>query len=209
MKSETAAESALACESAELVSRIRAGDESVWRDMRDQFEPLLRRIARRCRLSPEDVDDVVQFTWLRCLEHIDQLNDPDRLRGWLAAICRRESIWRATKGRREVPLSDPDLIRLVDDGRDDADPYAEVTALDEHNRLYDAISALPERQKMVLVELLREERQSYLELSRRLGLPVGSIGPTRQRAVIRLRLDPRLAGLSSEISDDYPQARSA
>ena len=62
---------------------------------------------------------------------------------------------------------------------------------------------------MVLVELLREERQSYLELSRRLGLPVGSIGPTRQRAVIRLRLDPRLAGLSSEISDDYPQARSA
>jgi hypothetical protein len=62
---------------------------------------------------------------------------------------------------------------------------------------------------MVLVELLREERQSYLELSRRLGLPVGSIGPTRQRAVIRLRLDPRLADLSSEISDDFPQARSA
>jgi RNA polymerase sigma factor (sigma-70 family) len=209
MKSETAAESALARESAELVRRIRTGDESVWRDMRDQFEPLLRRIARRCRLSPEDVDDVVQFTWLRCLEHIDQLNDPDRLRGWLAAICRRESIWRATKGRREVPLSDPHLTRLVDDGRDDVDPYAEVSVLDERRRLYDAISALPERQKMVLVELLREERQSYLELSRRLGLPVGSIGPTRQRAVIRLRLDPRLADLSSEISDDFPQARSA
>jgi RNA polymerase sigma factor (sigma-70 family) len=209
MKSETAAESALARESAELVRRIRTGDESVWRDMRDQFEPLLRRIARRCRLSPEDVDDVVQFTWLRCLEHIDQLNDPDRLRGWLAAICRRESIWRATKGRREVPLSDLHLTRLVDDGRDDVDPYAEVSVLDERRRLYDAISALPERQKMVLVELLREERQSYLELSRRLGLPVGSIGPTRQRAVIRLRLDPRLADLSSEISDDFPQARSA
>jgi RNA polymerase sigma factor (sigma-70 family) len=209
MKSEAAAESALACEPAELVSRIRAGDESVWRDMRDQFEPLLRWIARQRRLSPEDVDDVVQVTWLRCLEHIDQLNDPDRLSGWLAAICRRECIWLATKGRREIPLNHPDLAQLIDDRHDGGDPYVKVAAHDQHNRLCHAISALPERQKMVLAELLRQEGQSYLDLSQRLGLPVGSIGPTRRRAVTRLRLDPRLAGLSSEISDHHLQARSA
>jgi RNA polymerase sigma factor (sigma-70 family) len=177
--------------------------------MSAEYEPLLRWIARQCRLSTEDTNDVVQITWLRCLEHIDQLTDPDRLTGWLAAICRRECIRLATKGRREVLLGGPDLTRLIDDGLDDGDPYVEVAARDEHNRLYRAILALPERQKMLLVELLRREGQSYLDLSQRLGLPVGSIGPTRQRAVTRLRLDPRLANLSSEISDDHLQAQSA
>jgi DNA-directed RNA polymerase specialized sigma24 family protein len=68
---------------------------------------------------------------------------------------------------------------------------------------------LPARQRTVLVELLRREDQSYLDLSRRLGLPVGSIGPTRQRAVSRLRLDPRIADLSPLTSDGYLQVRSA
>jgi RNA polymerase sigma factor (sigma-70 family) len=207
--SEAPVESMLGRKSVELVSRIRARDESVWRDMSDQYESLLRWIARQCRLSPEDTDDVIQLTWLRCLEHIGQLTDPDRLSGWLATICRRECIRLATKGRREVPLSSPDLARLIDDDRDDGDPYIKVAARDQHNRLHHAISALPERQRMLLAELLRREGQSYLDLSQRLGLPVGSIGPTRRRAVTRLRLDPRLADLSSEISDDHPQAQSA
>ena len=201
-------ESALARKSVEFVSRIRARDESVWRDLSDQYESLLRWIARRCRLSPEDIDDVVQLTWLRCLERIDQLTDPERLSGWLTTICRRECIRLATKGRREIPLSGPELARLIDNGPDD-DPYVKVAVRDQHNRLHHAISALPERQKRLLAELMRQEGQSYLDLSRRLGLPVGSIGPTRRRAVTRLRLDPRIADLSSEISDDHPQARSA
>ena len=71
---------------------------------------------------------------------------------------------------------------------------------DAHDRLSRAITALPEKQRLVLIELLKEENRSYLDLSRRLGLPVGSIGPTRQRAIARLRQDPRLAGLSLEYS---------
>jgi RNA polymerase sigma factor (sigma-70 family) len=210
MKSEAAAaESALARKSAELVSRIQAGDDSVWRDMSERYESRLRWIARQCGLSREDVDDAVQLTWLRCLEHIDQLTDPDRLGGWLATICRRECIRLATRARREVPLNGPDLARLIDDGQGDSDPYAKVAARDQHNRLYDAISALPERQRKVVVELLRQEGESYLDLSQRLGLPVGSIGPTRQRAVTRLRLDPGLAGPSSGTSDEQMEARSA
>jgi RNA polymerase sigma factor (sigma-70 family) len=193
----------------ELVSRIGAGDESVWRDMSDQYESLLRWIARQCRLPAEDTDDVVQLTWLHCLEHINQLTDPHRLGGWLATICRRECIRLATKGRREVPHSGSALARLIDGDRADGDPSVEVVVHDQNNRLYTAISVLPERQKKLLVELLRQGDQSYLDLSRRLGLPVGSIGPTRQRAVTRLRLDPRLADLSSEIAEDHPHAWSA
>lgn len=209
IESEAAAESAFARKTIELVGRIRAGDESVWREMSDRYEPLLRWTARQCRLSAENSDDVVQFTWLHCLEHINQLTDPGRLSGWLATICRRECIRLALKGRREVPLSGPDLARLMDDDSADGDPYVEVALRDQHNCLHNAILALPERQRTLVVELLRREDQSYLELSQRLGLPVGSIGPTRQRAVSRLRLDPRLADFSSKRSEDHLQTRSA
>ena len=165
--------------------------------------------SRRCGLSAEDAEDALQLTWLRCLEHIDQLTDADRLDGWLATICRRECIRLATKARREVLLSELELIRLIDGRSAERDPGAEAALRDQCNRLHRAIMALPARQRLVLVELLKREDESYLVLSRRLGLPVGSIGPTRQRAVTRLRLDPRIAGLSPEYSDGRFQARSA
>jgi len=154
----------------------------VARALVEQYEPLLRWLARWCGLSAEDGGDTVQVTWLRCLEHIDQLADAGRLNNWPVTICRRECIRLATRARREAPLDAPDLTRLIDDGHEAGDRCAETALRDQHNQLYLAIMALPGRQRTVLVELLRREDQSYLDLSRRLGLPVGSIGPTRQRA---------------------------
>ena len=144
-------------------------------------------------------------------------NDPEpprppprgRLGAWLATICRRECIRLATKRRREVAVSEPDLVHIVDDRPEDRDPCAEAARSDERDRLHRAIVALPERQKMVVVELLRREGQTYLELSDRLGVPVGSIGPTRQRAFSRLRRDCRLAGLAPGTSDRHLEVRIA
>lgn len=186
--------------SAELVGRIRNGDSSAWCELVDHYEPLLRRLARQYRLSGQDVDDAIQLTWLRCLEHIDQITHADRLRGWLATVCRRESLRLATKGRREIALGEQSVTRLVDDGQEERDPGAEMARRYAHDRLSRAIRALPQKQQLVLTELLKEESRSYLDLSRRLGLPMGSIGPTRQRAIARLRQDPRLAELSLEYS---------
>jgi DNA-directed RNA polymerase specialized sigma24 family protein len=101
------------------------------------------------------------------------------------------------------------MEQLIEDEREECDPCAEAALRDQRKRLYLAIMALPERQRTILVELLREEDQSYVALARRLSIPVGSIGPTRQRAVSRLRLDPGIADLLSEISDGHPQAQSA
>jgi RNA polymerase sigma factor (sigma-70 family) len=209
MKPETAAGSALAHNPGGLVGRIRAGDESAWRELSDQYEPLLRGLARRHGLSAEDAADVVQLTWLRCLEHIDQLADADKLRGWLITICRRECIRLATKQRREIPVSEPDMTRLIDERHPEGDPCAEAARRDERDRLSRAITTLPERQRIVLVEVLARDGESYLSLARRLGVPVGSIGPTWQRAVTRLRRDPRLADLPSEMSHRHLQISSA
>jgi RNA polymerase sigma factor (sigma-70 family) len=209
VKSDTATESALAYTREELVAGIRARNEWAWRAMTERYEPLLRWLARRYGLSAQDAEDAIQLTWLRCLEHSDQLTDADKLDGWLATICRRECIRLATKARREVLLTELEMVRLIDDTPAEGDPCAEAALRDQCARLHDAIMALPARQRMVLVELLKREEQSYLDLSRRLGLPVGSLGPTRQRAVTRLRLDPRLADVASEFSDRQLQARSA
>ena len=200
-QSQTATAPALAPDPADLVDRIRAGDESAWRELSDQYEPLLRWLGRQHGLSAEDTADVIQLTWLRCLEHIDQLAHKEKLGSWLATICRRECMRLATNGRRETPLSEPDMASLMTGQGGECDPCAEVLRGDERHRLYTAIMALPERQRMVVVEVLKREDRSYLDLSRRLGLPVGSIGPTRQRALTRLRRDPRLAGLSSATGD--------
>jgi RNA polymerase sigma factor (sigma-70 family) len=209
MKSYTAAKSAAALTPRELVDGIRARDGLAWRAVTDRYEPLLRWLAGQCGLSATDAEDVAQLTWQRCLEHIDQLADPDRLGGWLATICRRECVRLATNSRRDVLLSEADMVRLIDARSEECDPFAEAARRDQCDRLYHAIMALPERQRVILVEMLRQEDESYLDLSHRLGLPVGSIGPTRQRAVTRLRLDPRIAELSSEYSDRHFQARSA
>jgi len=200
-QSQAVTVSTTAHDSEELVDRIRARDESAWRDLSDRYEPLLRWLARQYGLSPDDAADVIQLTWLRCLEHIDQLAHKDKLGSWLATICRRECMRLATNGRREVPHSEPDMAPLMADQGQEWDPCAEVLRGDERRRLYGAIMALPERQRMVVVEVLQREDRSYLDLSHRLGLPVGSIGPTRQRAFTRLRRDPRLADLSSGTGD--------
>lgn len=197
MKPATATATLRAGCSAGFVARIRAGDDSVWGDLIDEYEPLLRCVARRHRLSAEDTADVIQLTWLRCLERIDQLVHPDRLHSWLATICRRECMLLVTRKRREAPFTDLDS-RLIADRDGERDPCAEVTRRDEHDRLNHAITALTDRQRSVLLELMEPERPSYHDLSRRLGLPVGSIGPTWQRALIRLRNDPRLADPSAE-----------
>jgi RNA polymerase sigma factor (sigma-70 family) len=209
MKSDTATGPALAYTREELVAGIRVRNEWAWRFMTERYEPLLRWLARRYGLSAQDAEDAIQLTWLRCLEHSDQLTDAGKLDGWLATICRRECIRLATKAQREVPLTEPEMGRLLDDRPAQCDPCAEAALRDQCARLRDAIMALPARQRSVLVELLKREEQSYLDLSRRLGVPVGSIGPTRQRAITRLRLDPRLADVASGISDRQHQARSA
>jgi RNA polymerase sigma factor (sigma-70 family) len=187
MKSSAAVTRASADNAAELVGRMRSGDASAWRDLVDQYEPLLRWLARNHRLSAEDADDAVQFTWFRCLEHIDQLAHPNRLRAWLITICRRQSVRLATRRWREVPLDGPEMERLIGQQAEEPDPFVEAVRRYEQDLLYSAIADLPQRQRALIIELLKQEGLSYLNLSHHLNVPVGSLGPTRQRALTRLR----------------------
>jgi RNA polymerase sigma factor (sigma-70 family) len=182
--------------SAEFVERIRTGDASAWRDLVREHEPMMRRITRQYRLTHQDADDVIQLVWQRCLEHLDQLTRTDRLWAWLNTICRRECLRQATGKRREVPLEESAVTYLIDCSREEHDPFTTAALRDDQARLSRAIAGLPDRQRLVLLELMKREGRGYVEVSRCLGLPIGSIGPTWRRALIRLSQDPGLADLN-------------
>jgi RNA polymerase sigma factor (sigma-70 family) len=172
-----------------VVRRAAAGDEDAWRHLVGRFTPVLRGIARGFRLTPADADDAIQATWSRAFAHIDRLHDAEAIPGWLAVTARRECLRMLQRQVSEV-LTD-DAMRL--DQADDSHPEAAVVRAERVTALRDAMMRLPEHQRRLLIAFIAMPGSSYQDLSAALGVPVGSIGPTRNRSLDRLRSDARLA----------------
>jgi RNA polymerase sigma factor (sigma-70 family) len=180
-----------------LVRRARDGDAEAWEQIVARHQSLLWWLARQFRLSTDDAADVVQLTWLRCLEHLEQLVEVEALGSWLSTICRRECLRLAARRGDEVLLGEVDERQRAwaapgQTSDPSVDPYEEVARLDEWARLHEAIDHLPVRARTVLRALMAGEGSGYSSVARELGVPVGSLGPTRNRALARLRTDPRL-----------------
>jgi RNA polymerase sigma factor (sigma-70 family) len=150
---------------------------------------MLRGVARGFKLCPADVDDVVQETWLAAFRHLNRLDQPAAIGGWLAVIARREAL-RVLQRRTQEDLS-PDPPELPQPPEDT--PETDVVVAEERALVRTAVRRLPERQRVLVETLIREPAPSYTEVSRSLGIPIGSIGPTRDRAIERLRRDRELA----------------
>ena len=168
-----------------LVAACVAGDQQAWHTMVEKFSPLVWVIARSHRLSPADCQDVYQLTWMRAVQQLHQLRAPDRLAGWIATTARRECLHHIQRSRRHVPVADTELL---DAPRPQAQLPDEVVVRRERNdEVLAAFQKLPARDQALLGLLMTDPPPSYAEASRMLGLPTGSIGPLRQRALARLR----------------------
>jgi RNA polymerase sigma factor (sigma-70 family) len=172
-----------------LVRCAARGDEDAWRLLVERFTPMLRGIARGFRLGGADADDLVQITWVRAFENIDRLQQPDAIAGWLAVTARRECLRILQRQTVEVLTEEAALPDLVEDR------HPEVAAIEGERAgaLRAAVRRLPRRQQQLLAAVLTMPDASYERLSRTLGMPIGSIGPTRLRSLDRLRSDHRLA----------------
>lgn len=177
-----------------LVERARAGDESAWDELIARFDQLLGSIARRYRLGAEDAADVAQTCWLRLLEHVDRLHDPRRLAGWLQTVARNECFRVLRANGRQQPLGE--TAERLQDPSPCASPE-DVTLRDDAGRgVRRAVDGLHGAGGRVLQALLDRPEASYAELSTVLHMPVGSIGPTRGRALARLRADASVLALA-------------
>jgi len=177
----------------ELVRRALAGEARAWDLIVERHQSLLWWMARQFRLGTDDAADAVQLTWLRCLEHLHQLTDTTALGSWLVTICRRECYRLVSRRSAEVLRGEWDDNQASDWFTAAApDPCDVATRHDERERLRAAIEELPARPRSVLLALLTHESEGYAQIAADLGVPVGSLGPTRNRALARLRSDPRL-----------------
>jgi RNA polymerase sigma factor (sigma-70 family) len=170
---------------AQLVRRAAAGDRWAWERLVDQYSRLIWAITRDFKLGESDAADVAQVTWLRLLEHINRIEHPDRVGSWLAATARNECL-RNLAARKKVVLA-PDEVAL--DGVAALEPEVDerLLAAERAQSVREALSSLPPRWQQMLELLMADPPASYAEISDQLGLPIGSIGPTRRRCLARLR----------------------
>jgi RNA polymerase sigma factor (sigma-70 family) len=177
----------------ELLSRASAGDQSAWNAIVDRFSSLVWATARAHRLSREDASDVAQTTWLRLVEHLDRIREPERLGAWLATTARHESLRVIRRGAREQPSDEADLFEAP------ADETLDRLLIDPERDglLWRAFARLSARCKSLLRLLMADEEPSYEEVSAALGMPVGAIGPTRGRCLEKLRNAAEIAGLEA------------
>ena len=166
----------------DLLCAARSGDRSAWEQIVKRYARLVRSIAAEFRLQESDAADVAQNTWLRLLAYGGTIRDPEKLGSWLATTARREASALLRRSRPEVASeSAGDGVAAGDPSPEDVVVAAEMAAAVRR-----ATGELSDRQRLLVNALFYQPPISYDEVSRRTGLPVGSIGPTRIRTLKRL-----------------------
>jgi RNA polymerase sigma factor (sigma-70 family) len=175
-----------------LVAAARRGEQAAWDAIVDRYAPLVWSACGRYGIAGADIDDVAANVWLRLVERLATIRDPGALPGWLATTTRNECLRLLNAQRRQVPTENEEL------------PDAQVPASDEwlltqerHIALRAAFATLSERCVALLTLLFGEPPTPYTEISQRLGIPVGGIGPNRLRCLESLRAHPLIAALDA------------
>lgn len=175
----------------ELVRACRAGQQAAWSTLVRRYQRLVYTVPRRSGLPDELAADVFQTAFQRLFEHLDRLDDGSRVRAWLVTTAKRETLRLLAERQR--------IVEPAGDGDDGDDPLASVpdpaplqdeqlAELQELHRVRAAVDRLdPRARQFVELLFLEEEPLPYAEIARRLGIPEGSIGPTRVRCLAKLR----------------------
>src|SRR4051794_2438416 len=185
----------MAADVAALLDAARRGEQAAWDALVADYNNLVWSIARSFRLDSADAHDAVQMTWLRLVENLNRIADPDRLAGWLATTARRECLQLLRRSGRERPAGEDALSDVADPGA----PVDAALLTDERDgALWRAFRLLGERCQRLLRVLMASPPPSYQDVSVALGMAVGTIGPARQRCLDQLRrrimADDSLAG---------------
>jgi RNA polymerase sigma factor (sigma-70 family) len=179
---------------ARLVARAADGDQIAWNALVAKYGPTVWATTRAHRLSAADAADVFQTSWMRLVESLDRIQDPTRVGAWLATTARHECLQVIRCAARLIPSSDE-----LPDPTNAAPPPIERLINEQDAAAVDAaLKRLRPRDSSLLRMLAAEPAPSYKEIGLTLGMPVGSIGPTRERALTRLRREAGRSGLTAQ-----------
>jgi RNA polymerase sigma factor (sigma-70 family) len=166
----------------QLVRDAQRGDHCAWDALVARYGGMVWAVARAHRLNDADAADASQATWLKLFEHIGDLKDPSAVGGWLGTTARRECLRILRRAGRVDPLAESPVA--ADDGQE---LDARLLVSERDAVLWRAFEALGSRDQALLRMLAADPAPSYEEIGAALGMPIGSIGPTRARALTRLR----------------------
>lgn len=176
----------------ELLKECRRGQQAAWSTLVRRFQRIVYTVPYRAGLSPEAADDVFQNTFASLVKHLDRIEDGSRIRAWLVTTAKRETLDALAANKRTAARmqstagDDDDLLDQVPDLQ--RLPEALMSELQQHDRVRAAVDRLdPRSRQFVELAFLQEEPVPYSEIARRLGIPEGSIGPTRARCLAKLR----------------------
>jgi RNA polymerase sigma factor (sigma-70 family) len=177
-----------------LVTSARNGDKQAWDELFERYAPLIWSICRRYRLSQMDADDVGQNVWLQLVGHLAAIRDPAALPGWLATTTRRECCRVLHRTRQQqTPDHWPDDAAIADTMTGTVE--SELLRAERSAALREALTQLPPDSRRLIALLIQDPPVPYAEISVKLGIPVGSIGPHRARCLQKLRRHPAIAAL--------------
>jgi RNA polymerase sigma factor (sigma-70 family) len=179
----------------DLVTRARHGSKQAWDALVERYAPLIWSICRSHQLGDADAEDVGQTVWLHLVQHLDTIRDPAALPGWLATTTRRECLRVLDVARGPVVAGYALHVETIPDEQSRT-AEQELLAAERRAALREAFLDLPSCGQRLILLLIEDPPVPYAEISTRLGIPVGSIGPTRGRCLDKLRGHPAIAALT-------------
>jgi RNA polymerase sigma factor (sigma-70 family) len=177
-----------------LVTRAQTGDQQAWNALVERYAPLVWSICRRYQLGGADASDAGQNVWLALVDQLGNIRDPAALPGWLATTTRRECnrVLRARSAPPAVAVLDAETIP----GQQTDPAEQQLLTAERHAALREAFTGLPPRCQRLIAMLIEDPPVPYATISAELGIPIGSIGPTRRRCLDQLRHHPAITALA-------------
>ncbi|HWI31220.1 MAG TPA: sigma-70 family RNA polymerase sigma factor [Microbacterium sp.] len=179
---------------ADLFVRWRDGETRAMDELVRLMTPVLWHVVRAYGLDHALAQDVVQTTWMTLVRRHESITEPRAVAGWLTTCARREA-WRVGKLQRRADPTEAEYLEPHLPAQESAEQTAEQ--IDESSRLWGAVRELNERCQRLLRVVAFEERPDYARLAQDLSMPIGSIGPTRQRCLGKLRSLLEVAGFET------------
>lgn len=168
---------------ATLVTRCVEGDSSAWSALVDRYGALVWAVARRASLNPDDQADVFQNTWRVAVEEIGRMRDRAAFAGWIGQVARHQ----AMRVRRGYGIARRSMEHVAREDVDESRPDEPLSVLEDRLRVGDAVTKIGAKCADLLKALYYEDPPpAYTEIAKRLGMRIGSIGPTRARCLEKL-----------------------
>lgn len=186
----------------ELIDRCLGGDQVAWDELVTRYQGLIYSVPRRIGLSVDDSADVFQAVCILLFQRLGSIRDPNRLGGWLLTTTTREAIRASRRVRRDagrVATSHDDDDPAPEGALPDLNPLADEhrESIERAQILRSAMAELSDRCRTLLEAFLHDDEPNYRDIARRIGIPIGSIGPTRSRCLAKLKELLEARGLRS------------